>query len=309
MKNQKRIRRVSNKKTEKVGDVFQTSLGYIFKGHRDDYLIAYVKCHWKDIVGEYLAKNLVFIGIKQKEILIYSKHPAFSNDSKMHEEELVSKVNAYAGKNLAKTLRFVKSYDKDKLEQQKVKNKNTFKRDFIFDNLTKEETEKIKESVAGVKDNELANIFKKYKKTALQLKKYKETNFIKCKICGEYNESEICERCALERESKLKSRIVKLLRDAPFLSFAEAENEIRELTPDMFHKVRNEMVQKMAKTINGRDGVTFDSIALTMLYKGMRPEYITEDMIKNTLKKLRFDLAAPPRFEKKTEDNAKISKF
>ncbi|MBP3722228.1 MAG: DUF721 domain-containing protein [Selenomonadaceae bacterium] len=306
MEKQKKILKVSNKHTEKFGDFFQNSLGYIFKGHKDDYLKAYVRCHWKDIVGEQIAKNAAFVGIEQKEILLYSKRPDWANELTLMQEEIISKVNAYAGKNLAKTLRFINYLKADKTKQQKVKNNVALQRSLSFDNLTKEETEEIHKSVKGVKDGDLANVLEKYKSAALKLKKYKEKNFIKCKICGAYNEGEVCERCAVEKEKRLKSRTVKLLSDAPFLSYAEAAKEIEELTPDLFHKIRVEMVQRMAKTVNGRDGVTFESTCLTMLYKGMRPEYITEDMVLNTLKKLRFDLAAPPRFEKKEMTKCRV---
>lgn len=302
MEKQKNIRRISNKKTEKFGDFFQNSLGYIFKKHKDDYLKAYIRCHWNEIVGEQIAKNAAFVGIDQKEILLYSRRSDWVNELTLMQEDIISKVNAYAGKNLAKTLRFVNYLKANKSKQQKVKNRVSLKRDLKFDDLTNKETKEIQESVTKVKDGDLSSVLQKYKSASLRLKKYKEKNFIKCNICGTYNENGVCERCAYEKSEKLKKSIIKLLTDAPFLSYAEAAKEIGGLKPDMFHKIRVEMTQRMAKTINGMDGVDYKSVCLTMLYKGIRPEYITDNMVLDTLKKLRFDLAASPRFEKKGED-------
>lgn len=299
MKSQKINHRISNNKIEKMGDYFKKSLKVIFKEYSDDYLSAYIRVHWSEIVGENIAKNILVISSLKKELVLYPKHPGWANEIKYYEEDIISKVNAFAGKNLVKNIRFATiPPDKKKKSVNLPNNNKTLKSNFRLENLNDKETEKIRNSLSKVSDEKLKEVLERYGRVSKQSQNYRRDNLIKCKICGRYNGEEVCNDCKINREHDLKIRLVKLLTDLPYYSYADAYREIPGITPDLFTKIRLEMVQRQAKKVKYSEGVTLEAKCLTMLYKSIPPEFLTDELVMETLKTLRYDLASSGKFNK-----------
>lgn len=291
----KKIRRISNGKVEKVGDYFKNSISSIFRGNKDKYLTAYIKIHWEDIVGKNTANKVTLINILNKELLLYTLTPAWATELKFLEEGIISKVNLYAGKNFVKKIKFVAIPPREKkILSTAAQNKDTLKNDFTLEKLSVKEEKSIKDAVAGVKDEDLRAALERYGKAIKRIKNYKRDNLIKCKICGEFNGHEICYKCQIDKNNKLRLKVRELLTEVPFLSFADVKKEIPEITADTLRKIRMDMAQRLAQEINPKEGATFKAKILTMLYRAMPPEFVTEEMVIKTLRHLRFDLATPP---------------
>ncbi len=63
------------------------------------------------------------------------------------------------------------------------------------------------------------------------------------------------------------------------------------------------MIQRQAKKVRLKDGVTLEAKCLTMLYKSIPPEFLSDDKVMETLKTLRYDLAESGIFTKKDFKN------
>ena len=293
MKSQKINYRISNKQIEKFGDYFKNSINKIFKGHGDDYLSAYVKHHWKDIVGENVAKNVWVAKISDKTLTLWTRHPAWAQEIKHYEEDIISKANAFAGKNLIRFIKFTTYISSKKKNADKVfDDKATLESKIKLNKLTDEESKKLKKSLSKVKDKDLKKVLERYGKLSKQIQNYKRDNLIKCKSCGKFCGMEICNDCKLNKEKELKLKVIKILTDLPYLSFSDVSREIPDISPDMFNKIRLEMLQRQAKKVRLQDGVTFEAKCLTMLYRSLPPEFITDKLVLDTLKTLRYDLAS-----------------
>ncbi len=283
-----------NRKIEKIGDIYRDS--GIFKKNRNEYLTAYIRVNWEKIVGRTIAKNVEFVNILKKELLLYAENGIWANELKYHEKDIVSKVNLYAGENLVKNMRFV-SFPPER-KTLFLKNNITLKREFKFDDLTFKEEEEIKKSLSKVRDDELRESLTKLKISAKKLQNYKEKNFKKCKICGRYIEEKYCPYCELREREELKEKVKEVLNETPFLSYGEMKELVPKAGPEFIRNVRVEMAQNMARRIDASRGITLDAQILTMLFRGISPEYISDKVVIDTLKELKYNLAAPYREKK-----------
>ncbi len=295
---------ISNKQIEKLGDYFHNNLDKVFKNKVDEYLTAYIRIHWKKIVGSAFSQHSYVVDIVNKTLLLCAWPDTWATEIKAFESDIVKKINNFAGKRLVKTIDFT-YYDLKKRKKipKILDNNNSPKRNPKLNLLTDTETENIDNSLSKVKDQDLKNLLKKYGTIAKQMQNYRRDNLIRCKICGKFKGSEICNECKLVGENELKNKVIKLLSDLPYLGFADAEKEIPNLSPDFFNKVRFEMIQRQAKKVRLKDGVTLEAKCLTMLYKSIPPEFLSDDKVMETLKTLRYDLAESGIFTKKDFKN------
>lgn len=60
---------------------------------------------------------------------------------------------------------------------------------------------------------------------------------------------------------------------------------------DMVKKMRDKLIQMIASKLSPDDYTSVEAIKLVMLYKAISPEKLNEYIIKDTLNKLRFDMA------------------
>lgn len=298
-KSQKIKYRISNKQIEQFGDYFQNNLDRIFSKGINQYLTAYVKNHWKQIVGSVVAKHSKVSHVANKVLYIHAWPDAWANEIKLLSEELISKINVYAGRNFIKFINFIKFYEQKSDLPLKIINPDiALKKNIKLKILNQEEKNKIKDSLSKVKDKDLKKVLKEYAIISKKMQNYRRDNLIKCKVCGKFKGEEICEECKIKKETEIKNKLVKLLRDLPYYSFADAKKEIPELSPDLFTKIRLELLQIQAKKVKFKDGVTLESKILAMLYKSLPPEFLSDIMVYDTLKKLRYDLAEPFAFSK-----------
>ena len=289
---------ISNKQIEKFGDYFQNNLNKVFRNSVDKYLTAYIRVHWKEVVGPTMFKHSRVVDISSGVLFLRAWPDTWRTEIKACQGDIVKKVNAFAGKHLVQEIDF-KPYEPEQKETiPNLVNNATLKRKIKLDILTKEEKYDISKSLSKVEDKDLKKVLKKYATLAKKVQNYRRDNLTKCKICGKFKGKEICDECIISGEQKLKNMVVKLLKDLPYLGFADAEKEIPSLTPDFFHKVRFEMIQRQAKKVKFTDGVTLEAKCLTMLYKSIPPEFLNDKIVMETLKSLRYDLAEPGIFKK-----------
>jgi len=291
--------KISNKQIEKLGDYFKNNLNSVFRNSVDKYLTAYVRVHWKEVVGSTTYRHSRVVNITNGTLFLRAWPDTWSNEIRACQNDIVAKVNAFAGKNIAREISF-KPYEPEKKENiPKLVNNAALKRKVKLDVLTEEEKKEISESLSKVTDKDLKKVLRKYATLSKKVQNYRRDNLTKCKICGKFKGKEICDDCIISGEQKLKEMVIKLLSDLPYLGFADASKEIPNLSPDFFNKVRFEMIQRQAKKVRLKDGVTLEAKCLTMLYKSMPPEFLNDDIVMETLKFLRYDLAESGIFSKK----------
>jgi len=293
---------ISNKQIEKFGDYFKNNLNKIFKNSLDRYLTAYVRYHWRKVVGQGFSQHSYLVDISNGALFLRAWPDTWSTQIKAYEMDILNSVNTFAGKRLVNHIVFTK-YDMEKIKKNSKKIKivdktAVLKSKLKLSPLTENEKESIDNSLSKVKDKDLKKLLKKYGTLAKQVQNYRRDNLTRCKICGQFNGNEICNECKLKGEKELKNKVVKLLSDLPYLGFAEALKEIPNLYPDFFNKVRFEMIQRQAKKVKFTDGVTLEAKCLTMLYKSIPPEFLSDKIVMETLKSLRYDLAEPGVFKK-----------
>mgnify|MGYP006987122498 FL=1 len=101
----------------------------------------------------------------------------------------------------------------------------------------------------------------------------------------------------MRHEEALRTEVTRLLRDVPWLRYAEAKESIPEVTPSLLASCRVSLIQSLAAKVLLTDYESLAAKTLTMLFRCLPPEQLTEDKVKRTLYYLRGSLAKPKEWQ------------
>ena len=272
-----------------------------------NYLRNVIIQDWNEIVGEKIANKVEPLRIDFKTLIVYCKNSSFRTIFYAQRSDIIKKINAYVKKNLVEDIAF----SNVKLEVKKSKQLEV-KKDFDFATeirkmiLTDEELAEIKKSCENIDDDELRSIMIKTAISHIKLQKYRRKNgWHDCKNCGVVcpPEDDLCERCKRLKYENFERTVINIFREKPFYNYADIQKEIEnknsemidECTAENVENIRNKFVQHLCQMVNSekQDDINF----LVMLFKRAKPEDLNENLIKNTLYELRYDLPMKGRLK------------
>ena len=261
---------------------------------------------WYEIFPKFADK---FFPVKiQDDILIVdSNDNAFKDMLKFGAEKFVAQINEKIspGFPVIAKIKFGKSFDAPPPVMKKIPVQNKT----VEIILTAEEIAACEKKVAAVTDAAQRKVlldtmlsYEKSKKRKLQ------SGWHKCKFCNVLcPPAEIfCNICAVKEREKMLSAIKKIFLAAPETHFREIQQKIirqfphlhNECTLEKIESARMDLILYKAAKISYGDTTSDAAIFLVRLINQLPLESVTPEIINNTLKEFRFNLADLPPFKK-----------
>lgn len=284
---------------EQIDSIIPKSIHAWGESFEKNYRRRYVIHNWRRIIGDDFAKHVKAVGIEYKTLLLYAPDATWRNDAYCLKEDIIQKTNNLAGEKIVGDVRFVLRKPSFS-EQNGADSKNDF--DFLRElrgiNLSADEMRNIDKLCENVGDDELKTGLRRLvqncrKLNGLRLKR----KWHKCGTCGDLCPpyEKICSRCGEKSKNETLKKIREYLSHNPWARPAEV-NEYVKCTPRMVNHERAIMVQRLAAKMNINDRHGMKAKELVMLYRCMPPEELDDDKVKETLYRLRFDLAKTEEF-------------
>ena len=289
---------------EQAGQLIHRSMSALGEKMDRLYRTHYALGHLPELIGNDFAAHIHPIGVKHKKLFVHVPDDSWRAEIWMFRSEIINRINQCAGEEIVNEI--VSTYRRDTsiLENPESNLKDNGgkvnpRKELLGVNLTDEELENLSEDCAVVQDEKLR---KRIFSTSIKRKKLDKLRVQKdwhpCPGCGALcsPDEECCWSCSYRERADARSRIRSILSELPWLRY----NEIKETvscTPDMVDSVRDEMIQRLASKVRLEDFESLDAHVIVMLYLHMQPEYLTEEIVRRTLYKLRNDLAKTTGFK------------
>ncbi len=254
------------------------------KRYKDEMIIF----NWRQIVGEEIADNTRPGRISRRVLTLAAKNAVWAHHLSTLKEEIIAKINAYAGEKAVSDLKFQAGYLRN---DQNEENGEDGPPAINWRDIRLESGEKkaIDEMTAPLADDLLRAKMKRLLGKELSFRKIRRRQeWQPCRQCGVLRPTgdELCVTCAAAVRAAGRDAVRKLLRDAPWLGYEDCTRYIKCRRSD-FAAVRDELADTLL-TAAARD--ENDPVALpllTMLLYKVGPRDITEEMLANTLDKVR----------------------
>lgn len=246
--------------------------------------------YWPKIVGKNIAVNVFPVKVEFKKLFLNASHPAWANQLTYMKKELIDKINSYMGEFLVDDIIFTKQrvdVIKAKSDEQEINIAEEL-RAIKFDNR---ELEEIKNAVSGIENDSLRDSILRVYENDKRLKKYRiSKGWISCPGCGTLisQQENLCYDCRRAREHRRIKSIRKYLLDFPWSRFCDISKDI-ECDAYEVNEQRIQLMQKLASRISMKRLDCIELQILTMLYKSVRPEKITQELVDSTVSKFKFD--------------------
>ncbi len=274
------------------------------------YRTHYALSHLPELIGSSFADHIHPLGVKNKKLFIYVPEDAWRNEIWMFREEIIARINRCAGEEIVKEIiSGRRGYRMPEEGKQNLREDNgTFsaeetksfhRRELSRVNLTDPEMQELRDSCTKVGNQELQKSMFSLSMKRKKLEKLRlEKKWHSCAGCGALcpPEDDFCVTCASRNRRGVRKQIRDLLWELPWLRYPEIKETV-PCTPEMVKSVRDGMVQSLASRVHLEDQDSLDAHVLAMLYLGIPPERLTDELLKRTLYKLRFDLARPREFK------------
>ena len=284
-------------KTEQFADVIPRLFSCMKEEREKTYRYHLMACHWEEIVGEAVAAHVRPIRMDFKKLFLSVDAPVWSNELRYMERQIVDKINAFVCAELATSIGFCApgsdSFKVGKTEETE----NTVKKIEPLE----EERKTAESAVAEIEDEELRNAVSKAYAQNLALRRTRmKEKWHPCAVCGKIvpPDEKMCPFCEREKKEKTISAVSRLLIREPWLRVKEAA-KIIGCSSDVVVESRSLLLQKMISRAKKEDEMGENAKALVMLFASVKPEELTEEVMKKYLKRLRFDLYSEENAETK----------
>ena len=284
---------------EKINQVIPKSIHALGKKIERTYQERFVLARWPEIVGEGIAAHVQPIGIEGEKLLLHASVPAWRNEITLMQMTILARFNTFAGFEMVKELAF--SWKKDdvalfqasgRVQAEEADEQEAYRKALREMTLTEEEQEACERSVSLVSEErlqkKLRHISQRRKKREKALRALGEKP---CPQCGKLFSGEgVCPSCACRERRERRRSIRRHLLDLPWARYADIKDHLR-CTPAMVASERTRLVQELARRIEFGDWESLEAKTLVMLYRSLRPEQLTEDIVRRTLYDLRREMA------------------
>lgn len=253
--------------------------------------------HWPDIVGPAIAQNVEAVRILRETLWLYTYDSSWRNQIAYMQTQIIERVNQYACRMLIKELRFARSgKERVRLAAKPADEGVDYAKALPKINLSDEEVDDIRARCAHVENDDLrASLFRITLKQAKLDRLRLALGYHKCADCNSLCEPgrKRCSSCALKHDEAVRSAIHHYLVDCPWARYGEVRREIPEATPELLYSVRAGYIREIEANVLLEHPETLAAKTLTMAYRCLPPEQLTDDIVRHTLWHLRSELAKP----------------
>lgn len=272
-------------------DLLKNILARTLKGNKFGrrYNAEVVLLHWRDIVGDEIAKHARPGKIHGGVMTVKTKNAVWAHHLMTLKEDIAAKINGFAGEKVVTDIKFQAGYlQNDQNEENTIGNETDTLR-WNKEILTEIEVNEIEAVVAPISDDKLRrrvrNILVKDKS---RQKAKTKNNWKKCRQCGIMclPDTDLCTVCHIQHKAAVREELKKLLFEAPSLSYEECAKYV-ECHLTEYNTAKNELIDELAKKIRYDGDDRIKAATLLMLAERMKPQAITEELINITLDKIR----------------------
>lgn len=272
---------------QRFGDVMPQLMGFL--KCEKEYQKQRVFYFWEKIVGRYIAQHVRPVRMDFRTLYLSADAPAWANQLRYMERELIDKINAFVCAELVKEIRF----GKPRREKRKnIVRENEEENSAAVGEPMPEEIKEAEEKSSVVGDDRLrVAVSGAFAQNLAQKRVREKTAWHACEKCGRLvpPRERYCEVCGRSLREKETEKIRLLLREKPWLRPYEVRN-ILGCTTEEAVSVRSALLREFASRVEYGDETSEAARRLVMLFSYVRLEALTKEIMERSLKKLRFDV-------------------
>lgn len=265
-----------------------------FSKDKNFFLLNKIRLNWGKIVGELIFKNTDILYLKDNILYILVPNSGFLQEMNLLKNYIISNINELIGEDYILDLNIrnkeeIKNYKayfkkekKEKINYEKIELTEQ-ELDFILKKSLEIEDENIKEKILSIMINS-----KKREKYLLGV------GYKKCKECGNifFNEDrDICENCKINKEKERKVKIIKLIKENPFVKYLDLKMKIKDLEKKEYEDIKKHMKNKayyniiIAKKENNEEKMYENAVNLFILETGIANRKLINQKVNAFLKR------------------------
>ena len=291
-------REARSKQTEPLTEVLPRLLSSMGKDKEKTYRYQLLLCHWEDVVGATVAAHVRPVRMDFRKLFLAADAPVWANELRYMERQIIDKINAFVCDELVTSIVFCAPRSEYFKSSQAEKSASSPEEVIV---PIREDIEKAESAVSGVQDEELRRVAARALAQNLALRRSRiQDKWRPCPSCGKLisPEEKLCSFCRREKKEKELSALRSLLMKEPWLRIHEAK-EIIGCPVETVMEARASLLRTLASKVKKGDETGKDARMLVMLFASVKPEALTEEMMKKYLDRLRFDLISDEDSEKR----------
>ncbi|MDU4961321.1 MAG: DUF721 domain-containing protein [Sporomusaceae bacterium] len=243
--------------------------------------------HWQDIAGAEIAMQSQPTAAKNGILFVAVKTPVWGHHLSMLKEQLLAKIEAFLGQKLFTDMKF---HAGNFVHSENSKeNGLDFREKLATVILSSEQRMEVKKTVYAVNDGAL-----RYRLQRLMLKDKKRRKLLEaagwhsCLRCSSLCPSgeQFCTSCASDNSRRRREEIRRLLTDAPWVGYAEA-NSCITCSREEYNRCRQEVMQSLVNKIDVNHPDPIDLSTLAMLVYETVPDRLDQETLEKTLRFIR----------------------
>lgn len=280
------------KHTEKITEILPRFVASLEQGKA--YKTQLLMYHWEEIVGSSIANHVHPVRMDFRTLFLAADAPVWANELRYMERDLIDKINAFVCEEFVKEIKFCSPKEK----------RNAWKREEdepLSEKITpkKEEYEKTSSFVSEIDDDALRIAASRaLAQNFARRRSLQEQGWHACACCDRMVPAEetYCVFCGQRKREEKENDIRQLLLRQPWLHGYEVSRML-ECPPALVLRERVALLRMLLSRVWQGDETSDDAKLLVMLFTSAKPEDLTEQFMKKSLQRLRFDLLS--EYEKK----------
>ena len=266
------------------------------KAGKEKFLVYYLSNNWLEICGANIAKHSKPNRSERGILFVNTDSSAWSHNLLMMKTQLLGKIKKSVGEigSLRNPDLIIKDimFFNGTITKKTVQEEKTVEPKLAYSPLGEEEKAEIEKKASQLSDPDIRNIFCRIMQDDKKRKKAVLENFKKqCKKCGVpiMGDEHYCPACERERKSALWLKTAEILHSAPWLSYEECINYVN-CDKMLFSEIKSNIRSKVYLKIAEEGCTAEDKVFATLLELGIVPEKLTDELIEETVERLRRNI-------------------
>lgn len=255
----------------------------------DEYKKYSIRQHWKQLVGEQIAKYSYIKKIDNEKAIVVVLNAVWMNQMFMYKSNIMEKINQYYGKKLVTDIQFVtgrKRLSAENLTTEKTPETTAISLNTIV--LDEKIVKKIDKEIA-ILPEKLQNKMKQLRYHYERRKKiYEQQQYHSCPCCGRWLPPGIdyCFNCDMKQIEQEKIIIYRVLMETPWLNYKEL-SEQHCCSEYMYSEVKRDLIYRLIDRVHNGQDSPVDRMILAMAVTKNKPDEMTDQYIENIINKFR----------------------
>jgi hypothetical protein len=242
--------------------------------------------HWRDIVGVKIASHARPVSIENHLMFVAVNNSAWSHHLSTMKETIIAKINSFIGEKVIQDIRFQAGYFKNCQNEESTAET----RMVPLSNIKLDENDvSIINNIANITaDSELRSKIQVILTKDLAMKKLRRENrWHKCGQCDALcpPDKQYCPACLIKRKQMTRDEIYRTLLEAPWLTYQDVCQFV-DCSQTDYKEVKYAVKAVLLAELSSGKKHKIDTLALVMLLTGVKPDQITDELIKTTIAKL-----------------------